>query len=450
MKPMLLLTAPVATRSGYGSHSRDLARSLIDMDLFDIKINSMKWGNTPMNALSANDEEDKKIIDRILKEPQTERQPEVHIQVSVPNEFSPLAKYNIGITAGIECTAPKPEWIEGMNRMNMNIVPSNFAKTIFTKVVYEKMDERTKQKVGEVKLEKPIEVLFEGADTEVYKKTKSFSTDLLEQMSVVETSWNFLFVGHWLQGDVGHDRKDLAMLIKVFLETFKNRETAPGLILKTSSATFSVMDRRQILEKIKFIKDGIKQSVNVKNFPDIYLLHGDLEDEEMNQLYNHPKVKAHVSLTHGEGFGRPLLEATLSEKPIIVSNWSGHTDFLNKKQSILLPGVETEVHKSSLPKDMLVEGAKWFTVNYQQAARYMMHVYKNHKKYSLLTKKLAITNRAKFSLNNMTKEFEKILEKYLPKFEEAPKAVNLTLPKLKKVGDGKKPAKVILPKLKRV
>ena len=102
MKPLLLFTGPVATRSGYGAHSRDIAKSLIDMDLFDIRINSMRWGNTPMNALSANDEEDKKIIDRIMTSQTTERQPEIHIQVSVPNEFSPIAKYNIGITAGIE------------------------------------------------------------------------------------------------------------------------------------------------------------------------------------------------------------------------------------------------------------------------------------------------------------------------------------------------------------
>ena len=100
----MIVTAPVATRSGYGSHSRDLVRSLIEMDRFDIRINSMKWGNCPMNALNDRDPNDKVILDRILASPNVERQPEVHIQISVPNEFTPLAKYNIGITAGIETT----------------------------------------------------------------------------------------------------------------------------------------------------------------------------------------------------------------------------------------------------------------------------------------------------------------------------------------------------------
>lgn len=445
MKPMLLLTAPVATRSGYGAHSRDIAKSLIDMDLFDIRINSTRWGNTPMNALSMNNEEDKKIFDRILKTNNTERQPEIHIQISVPNEFTPIAKYNIGITAGIETTTPQGEWIEGMNRMNMNIVPSKFVKKTFEDVVFDKMDNNNK-KIGEVRITKPIEVLFEGADSSIYGITKEFSKDLVEEMKGIENNWNFLFVGHWLQGDFGHDRKDLAMLIKVFFETFRGRKNAPGLILKTSQATFSVIDREQIMKKIKMIKE----SVGGENLPNVYLLHGDLEDEEMNQLYNHPKVKAHITFTHGEGFGRPLLEASLSGKPVIAPDWSGHVDFLKKGNSVLLPGVLTPVHKSSLPKEMLVEGAKWFTVNYQHAAKYMMHVFNNYRKYEKVSKKLAMANSGKFSLKAMTKSFQSILEKYLPKFEEAPRAVNLTLPKLKKVGDVKKPAKVKLPKLKRM
>ena len=444
MKPLLLFTGPVATRSGYGAHSRDIVRSLVDMDLFDIKINSMRWGNTPMNALSSNDADDKKIIDLLLDEPKTDRQPEIHIQMSVPNEFTAVGKYNIGITAGIENTIPKGEWIEGLNRMDMNIVPSKFAKEIFQKVEFDRLDERTGQKLGIVKMMKPMEVLFEGVDTNVYKKTNKFSKDLVQQMDKVENNWNFLFVGHWLQGDLGHDRKDLGMLIKTFLETFKNQKNAPGLIIKTSGATFSVVDRADIIDKIESVKNLVgKQHI----LPNIYFLHGDLEDEEMNQLYNHPKVKAHVTFTHGEGFGRPLLEASLSEKPIIAPNWSGHLDFLNRKHSVLLQGTLTKVHESSLPKEILMEGAAWHTVNYQQAARYINDVFRNYKKYSFPAKKQSMLNKNRFSMDAMTNKFKTILENYLPKFEEQPQAVSLNLPKLKKVD---KPAKMKLPKLKKV
>ena len=173
------------------------------------------------------------------------------------------------------------------------------------------------------------------------------------------------------------------------------------------------------------------------------------EDEEINGLYNHPKVKAHVSFTHGEGFGRPLLEASLSEKPVIAPNWSGHLDFLDS-DAILLPGSLNDVKKESFPKNMHVEGAQWFTVNYNYASKTLKDVYDNYSKYTVKAKKLAIVNQTKFSLDAMTKKFEEILDKYLPKFEEQPQKVDLKLPKLKKVGSVSELPKIQLPKLKKV
>jgi hypothetical protein len=132
------------------------------------------------------------------------------------------------------------------------------------------------------------------------------------------------------------------MLVKTFLETFKNQKKQPALILKTSGATPCILDREDILSKVKQIRGTVEGKT-----PKVYVLHGDLEDDEMNGLYNHPKVKAHVSFTHGEGFGRPLLEATFSEKPLITSSWSGHVDFLDPKLSVLLGG---EMNKT--PRDL--------------------------------------------------------------------------------------------------
>ena len=169
----------------------------------------------------------------------------------------------------------------------------------------------------------------------------------------------------------------------------------------------------------------------------------------MNQMYNHPKVKAHITFTHGEGFGRPLLEASVSEKIVIAPDWSGHKDFLNKNNSVLLPGVMTKVHKSALPKDMLVDGAQWFTINYQYASQVMKDIVKNNRQYNMKAKRQAMYNRVNFSMDKMTKDFGKILDKYLPKFEEQPQSVDLKLPKLKKISD-EKPAELKLPRLKKV
>jgi len=163
-------------------------------------------------------------------------------------------------------------------------------------------------------------------------------------------------------------------------------------------------------------------------------------------LYNHPKVKAHLSFTHGEGFGRPLLEASISGKPVIAPKWSGHVDFLDSRYSTLLDGMMTKVNKDSFPKQFYVDGAQWFTVDYQKASRTLKNMYRSYKKYTANSKRLSIQNIKKFSLNAMTINLGKLLDKYVPEF---PKQVSLNLPKLKKVGDSE-PQKIKLPKLKKV
>ena len=441
-KPLCLVTAPVATRSGYGSHSRDICRSLISMDKYNVKIFPVRWGSTPQNALNDADPNDKVIIDRLMNDANLEKQPDVHIHIVIPNEFQPVAKYNIGITAGIETTACPPEWIEGMNRMDLNIVPSKFTKETLQNMSYDRVDEQSKEKIGELKVNKPIEVLFEGTDTNIFKKTKVFSKELNDKFSKIKEDFCFLFVGHWLQGDLGNDRKDLGMLVKTFLETFKNMKKSPALLMKSSGATFSLIDKREVLVKI----EDIKKSVDAKVLPSIYLLHGDLTDEEMNELYNHPKVKSHVTFTHGEGFGRPLLEASISQKPIIASNWSGHVDFLTKNLSILLNGSMKKVSKQSFQKGIYVKDSYWFTVNYQAASKVLKNVFQNYSRFALNAAKQGTINKSRFSLNKMTEIFEKILDDNVPEF---PKEVKLKLPKLKKVKDTE-PPKITLPTLKKV
>lgn len=231
------------------------------------------------------------------------------------------------------------------------------------------------------------------------------------------------------------------MLVKVFLETFKNMKKKPGLIMKTSGATLSVIDREDILRKINHIRGQVDGDL-----PNIYLIHGDFSDEEINQLYNHPKVKAHVTFTHGEGFGRPLLEASISQKPVIAPNWSGHLDFLPKSSAVLLNGNLEQVKRGAIPENFYIEGSQWFTINYQGASMVLKDIYKNYKQYTLNAKKLGTVNKSKFSLNAMTKELGKILDKYVPAF---PKQVKLELPKLKKT-NSKEPKKLKLPKLKKV
>ena len=424
MKPSLVISCPIETMSGYGARSRDIIKALLKHDKYDIKVLSQRWGNTSYNALDPNKTEDKQLLDLIWKQPQLPSQPDVWIQVTVPNEFQPIGKFNIGITAGIETTVCDPTWIEGINRMDLNLVSSNHAKKVFEESSFEKRDKNTNQTVEVIKASKPIEVLFEGVDLTKYNfiSDEELEGELVETLDEIKEDFCYLFVGHWLQGNLGEDRKNVGYMIKSFLETFKNKKLKPALILKTSQVTNSILDREEVLKKI----DAIKQTVK-GDLPNVYLLHGDLEDKDINQLYNHPKVKAMVSLTKGEGFGRPLLEFSLSKKPIIASNWSGHLDFLHPDYNVLVGGTLTNVHESASAKNMLLQEAQWFTPNDSEVADAFRNVYEQYKKYTELSKRQAHYAKTTFSFDNMADLLDSILE------SKVPKQVELKLPKLKRL-----------------
>ena len=441
MKKVMLICAPVSSRSGYGDHARDLVRAFLKLDKFNVKILDVNWGQTPKNGLDT--ELDKNIIDCILPEPKMDSQPDVYVDIRIPNEFQTYGKFNIGITAGIETTAVSNNWIEHCNKMDLTIVPSEHSKDGFVKALYEKMQQLPdgqQQKVGELKLEKPIEALFEGVNENTFKPIDDSSLDLVDD---IKEDFAFLHVGLWGQGGYGEDRKDIAKLVKIFYESFANKKKQPALILKTAGATFSILDREECLRKINEIKSMFPKDWNL---PNVYLLHGSLSEEEMNKLYNHPKVKAFVSLTHGEGFGRPMLEASMVGLPVIASAWSGQMDFLSETDSLLLGGELKQVPKSQHWQNIIIPESQWFNVNETQAYKAMNYCFTNYDEVKEKALNLMKINRDKFTLDKMTEKLGKIITPYIDK---VPTQVQFQLPKLKKVGDTK-PPKIKLPKLKKV
>lgn len=413
-KPFLLFRGPVETISGYGAHSRDLLKALRDMDLFDISIDSCHWGANPRTALVKGDEFHEWIL--VNKIHTLNGTPDIYVQVTVPNEFQRIGKFNIGITAGIETTMAPKEWIDGCNRMDLIITTSTFSRDVLLQTVYNESDKVTGKLINQHKIKKPVEVLFEGVDTSIYNnKFKSLNIGIDEEFC-------FLFVGHWLKGDLGHDRKDVGMLIKCFSESFKGQENQPALILKTSAASFCVKERESFIRRIKEITKGIE------NPPPIYLLFGQLTDEEMNELYNHPRVKIMITLTKGEGFGRPLLEFSMTGKPIIASNWSGHRDFLPMDKAIMLGGSLTEVHPSVVDS-FIVKDSKWFTANYSEAAEVMRVVKDGYDEFYEKSQVLMDENKEKYSMEKMKEKFKIILDSHTIK----PKEVKLNLPQLTKI-----------------
>lgn len=428
MKQLCVISAPPDTYSGYGARSRDFIKALYELkkDEWEIRILPQRWGQTPWGFLN-NNKEEWGWMRELYSSAQLDRQPDIWIQVTVPNEFQPIGKVNIGVTAGIETTVCDGSWIEGCNRMNVTLVSSKHAKQVFESTKLEQKDNKTGQVIKTIKLEKPVEVLFEGVDLNKYfyvEDEELPETDLVLDLDTIKEEFCFLYVGHWLQGEMGEDRKNTGLLVKLFLESFKDKKKKPALVLKTSHGGASIMDRDEVLKKI----DIIRKTCNSQDLPNIYVIHGDLEDQDINCLYNHPKVKAFVSLTKGEGYGRPFAEFCLSKKPVIAPNWSGHTDFLSPDFTVLLPGAITKVHPSAVVQNMILAEASWFSVDPNSASKALIDVYENYNKYEVLGKRQGHKIKTEFSYDNMVLVLGSYLEKYTLK------QVQITLPKLKKIG----------------
>jgi glycosyltransferase involved in cell wall biosynthesis len=433
MKPLFFISSPFDTYSGYGARSRDLIKAIVETDKYNVRLLSQRWGNTPFGFCQDNPEWSF-LYDLILPSNQVPKQPEIWMQITVPNEFRPIGKYNIGCTAGIETTIVPADFIEGVNRMDLTFVSSEHAKKGFVESQFEKRNKQTNDLEGVVKLEKPIEVIFEGANVDIYKALDILpKNDLTQELSSIPESFAYLFVGHWINGDLGEDRKNVGLLVKAFYETFKNKKNKPALVLKTSQVGSSYVDREEILTKIKMIR----KTVNSQDLPNVYLLHGEFTDEEMNQIYNHPKIKAMVSLTKGEGFGRPLLEFTLSKKPLLTTGWSGHLDFLNPEFTSLIGGQLKEVHESAANQFLLKE-AQWFNPDHGQVGHFLKDIFENYKKYTDKAKRQAFYSKSNFSWEKMQERVDEVLTKNIPEF---PKEAKLKLPTMKKIE---------LPKLQKI
>ena len=434
MKPLCVVSCPIDTFSGYGARSRDFVKSLIETKdkEWDIKIMPQRWGDTPWNFLSKDDPLRQRLIGKL------EQQPAIWIQITVPNEFQKVGQFNIGVSAGIETTVYPSDFIEGSNRMDLNLVSSEHSKQVALNSQFDKIDSNTKQKVGILKIEKPIEVLFEGLDLDKYYKSSKKSNIL----NNVREDFIFLYTGHWLPGNFGEDRKNTALMIHTFLDTFKGPgRKKPALVLKTNFTNYSLIDREEILKRINRIRDKFSG-----NLPNIYLLHGEMTDEEMNQLNNDPKVKTFISFTKGEGYGRPLAEAAITGKPVITTNWSGHIDFIKPEYNVLIGGELRNVHVSAANQFLLKE-SQWFNIDTNIASRAMKDVFKNYKRYLEGSRKQTQYLKNNWSFDKMTEK----LNSLLPKVEPAPQVQQLKLPKLKKSKSKKQELpKLKLPKLKKV
>jgi ADP-heptose:LPS heptosyltransferase/glycosyltransferase involved in cell wall biosynthesis len=397
MKPVLHFKGPVTTQSGYGVHARQLLDGLIRSKKYDIHLQALTWGNTAI----LNASQDPRIaayenLARRYENGKAKGQKyDISIQVTIPNEFERNARLVIGVTAGIECDHVSPQWLLKANSdVDVLVVPSKHAADVFQSTAYQGSD-------GSVlRLNKPAIVVPEGVDTTLFNLLGP--TEESKQFSF-STKFNFLHVGLGLDKPFGEDRKNIANLVRWFCERFSDDEDV-GLVLKVNVVNSSKLDKDLVTKRI----GEIKQVAGAKALPRIHLVHERLTDVQLAGLMRHESIKAFVSLTHGEGFGLPILEAAACGLPVIATDWSGHLDFLKKgdrKLFVSLAYKLEEIPQSAVWPGVMEHGSKWASADEVDAKEKMFKVAKSYATPKRWATELAAHVAAEFNLVKTSDRF---------------------------------------------
>ena len=328
----VLFRAPSLSQSGYGVHARQVFKWLLTRPDLKVYTQVVNWGDTPWYVSPGSCDG---LIGRVMAATNSVPQKcDVSIQLQLPDEWDPnLGSVNIGMTALVETDTCNPEWVERCNRMSAVVLPSRFTRDVLLK---------TSQMSP---LRTRVEVVPETFPDTVIEGSEIPQLDL-------KTSFNFLIVSQMTATDSTHDRKNILNTIKWLCEEFKD-DPDVGIIVKTNSGRATTIDKALTRNAMKAEVDKIKTRATV------YMLHGDVSEREMMGLYRHPTVKGLVSLTRGEGFGLPLLEAAASGLPVIATGWSAHTEFLGLGKYVSIGYDLVPLHESRCDGRIFVKGSRW-------------------------------------------------------------------------------------------
>ena len=399
----VLVRGPALTRTGYGEHCRFVLRALRQIENIDVYLIPVNWGQS---SWVWEESEEREWLDEIVKKTALYQhhggQYDVSVQVTIPNEWQKMAPINIGVTAGIETTRVAPIWLQKANEMDKIITISEHSKQGFINTVYEGVDERTGQK-GFLKCMKDVEI--------IHYPTKNFKPVSLD--FDFSTKFNFLTVAQW------GPRKNITNTICWFVEEFIDNSDV-GLVVKTFAKGGSILDRNKARKQL----DNLLKKYNNRQCK-VYLLHGDLTEEEMHSLYTREDIHCLVSLTHGEGFGLPLFEAAYSGLPVLATDWSGHLDFLYKPVKNKKGKEKLRAHFAKVDFDIqpVQQEAVWDGVvqadsmwAFAQQGSYKMklrEVYKEHGRFSSQAKKLQKWILKNFHENVQYEKFKNVMEEYV-------------------------------------
>jgi glycosyltransferase involved in cell wall biosynthesis len=374
------------TVSGYGNHAREVAKWLLSKKDVDVKFVLTPWGDTPWIVDRTRHGG---LIDEIVKRSAKPSQgmADVSIQLQLPNEWDPkLATVNVGITAGVETDRCNPSWITSCSAMDAVVVPSTHVADCFTNTGI---------------VNKLIHVVPESYGNRAGDRSTNNIVDVLPELT---TAFNFLVFGQITGNSPHNDRKNTFNTVKWLCEAFRD-DPDVGIVIKTNVGRNSLIDLNITTSLVKKLLEEVRRGP----FPKVYLVHGDVPDADIAAIYAHPKVKALVSLTRGEGFGLPILEAAASGLPIIATGWSGHMDYLKHGKFINVDYVLQDVHPSRVDNNIFMKGARWAEASSEDVKKKLTKFRNSSTIPESWATELATKVVEKYSFDEVCKQYDVVL-----------------------------------------
>jgi len=198
-----------------------------------------------------------------------------------------------------------PDYAGKLNLCDEIWVPTHYGKTIFE----------------QSNVHPPIRVIPLGVDVERYKPgLEPF------KFGMALKGFRFISVFRWSY------RKGYDVLLRSYLEEFSADDDVSLLLVSRSVDCPEHQGADRILEDFKAIREGIGKEDH--ELPHVALYNQPIPEQQMPSLYN--AAHAFVLISRGEGFGLPYVEAAASGLPLIASNCSGQSDFLEDDNAYLV------------------------------------------------------------------------------------------------------------------
>lgn len=194
----------------------------------------------------------------------------------------------------------------------------------------------------------------------------------------------FLFLAMFDNNSVS-ERKNPWGVIKAFRQAFEGKDEKAGLVIKARN--LDDRTREELREQLK-------------GCPYVWLLEGDYSKETVNSLIRMADV--YVSLHRAEGFGLVLAEAMYLGTPVIATNWSANTEFMNEETACMVEARLVPLEKDILPYR---KGSRWADPDLGQAAEYMRRLYQDE------PYRTALAERAKVHIRQLlsTKRVDELI-----------------------------------------